>query len=109
MSISEHSNGLDSTIEFKCNNKKQYKCLSNYHFPHRIPQQTKIHFSEPRYVALIWYSNNFQWVFGMQLIGGGGRESTKLFEVLNLPWQGFEKKTITKIEAYARMSEPLVR
>ena len=71
MSISEHSNGLDSTIEFKCNNKKQYKRLSNYHFPHRIPQQTKIHSSEPPYVALIWYSNNFQWVFGMQLIGVG--------------------------------------
>ena len=45
----------------------------------------------------------------MQLIGGGGRESTNLFGMLNLPWQGFEKKTITKIGAYAGMSEPLVR
>ena len=45
----------------------------------------------------------------MQLIGGGGREPTKLFGTLNLPWQGFEKKTFTKIEAYAGMSEPLVR
>ena len=45
----------------------------------------------------------------MQLIGGGGRESTKLFGVLNIPWQGFEKKNLTKIEAYAGMSEPLVR
>ena len=24
-----------------------------------------------RYAALIWYSINFQWVFGMQLIGAG--------------------------------------
>ena len=45
----------------------------------------------------------------MQLIGGGERESTKLFWMLNLPWQGFEKKTFTKIEAYAGMTEPLVR
>ena len=29
--------------------------------------------------------------------------------MLNLPWQGFEKKTFTKIGAYAGMSEPLVR
>ena len=52
---------------------------------------------------------NFQWVFGMQLIGGGGRESTDIFTMLNLPWQGFEKKNFTKIGAYAGMSEPLVR
>ena len=29
--------------------------------------------------------------------------------MLNLPWQGFEKKKFTKIGAYAGMSEPLVR
>ena len=29
--------------------------------------------------------------------------------MLNLPWKGFEKKNSTKIEAYAGMSEPLVR
>ena len=45
----------------------------------------------------------------MQLIGGEGRESTNLFGTLNLPWQGFEKKTFTKIGAYAGMYEPLVR
>ena len=73
MSISDHSNGLDSTIEFKCNKKKQDKNQSNHHFPLHLPQQTKHHSSEPRYAALIWYSINFQWVFGMQLIGGGGR------------------------------------
>ena len=28
--------------------------------------------------------------------------------MLNIPWQVFEKKTLTKIEAYAGMSEPLV-
>ena len=66
-------------------------------------------YSEPRYAALIWYSINFQWVFGMQLIGGGGREPTKLLGMLNIPWQGFEKKNFTKIEAYAGMAERLVR
>ena len=45
----------------------------------------------------------------MQLIGGGGRESTKLWGLLNLPWKGFDKKTFTKIEAHAGMSKRLVR
>ena len=109
MFIPKHSNGLASTIEFKCNKKKQDKRLSNHHFPLHLPQQTKHHSCEPRYAALVWYSINFQWIFGMQLIRGGGRESTKLFRIFNLPWHVFEKKTFTKIEAYAGMSEPLVR
>ena len=71
MYISEHSNSLDSTIDFKCNNKKQYKRLSKHHFPLRLPQQTKTHSCEPRYLALIWYSMNLQCVFGMQLLGDG--------------------------------------
>ena len=75
MSISEHSNGLASTIDFKCNRRKQEKRLSNHNFPLHLPQQTKHHSCDPRYAALVWYSNNFQWVFGTQLIGGGGRES----------------------------------
>ena len=29
--------------------------------------------------------------------------------MLNLPWQGFGKETFTKIEAYAGMTERLVR
>ena len=45
----------------------------------------------------------------MQLIGGGGGESTKLLGMLNLPWKGFEKKTFTKIEANVGMAERLAR
>ena len=45
----------------------------------------------------------------MQLIGDGGRESTKLLWLLDLPWQGFEKKIFIKIEAHAGMEEWLVR
>ena len=59
--------------------------------------------------ATLHYSINFQWVFRMQLIGGGGRESTKLFRMLNIPWYGFEKKSFTKIEAHAGMAKRLVR
>ena len=33
----------------------------------------------------------------------------KLLGMLNLPWKGFEKKTLTKIEAHAGMAERLVR
>ena len=44
----------------------------------------------------------------MQLIGGGGRESTKLLGVFILPCKAFEKKFI-KIEAHAGMSKRLVR
>ena len=78
MSISEDINGLACTIDFKCNRKKQYKCLSNHHFPLHLPEKTKHHSSDPRYDALKWYSINFQWFLCMQLIGGGGIESTKL-------------------------------
>ena len=45
----------------------------------------------------------------MQLIGGGGRESTKLLGMLNLPWQGFEKKTFKIFDEHAGMAERLVR
>ena len=45
----------------------------------------------------------------MQLIGGGGRESTKLLGMLNPPWQGFKKKTFSKIESNVGMAERLVR
>ena len=45
----------------------------------------------------------------MQLIGVGGRESTKILGMLNLPWQVFEKKNSTKIEAHAGMAKRLVR
>ena len=38
-----------------------------------------------------------------------GIESTKLLGMLNLPWQGFEKKTFTKIESHSAMAEQLVR
>ena len=62
MSISEHSNGLASTIKCKCDKEKQDKRLSNHH----LPQLTKHNSGETQYAALICYSINFQWVFGMQ-------------------------------------------
>ena len=74
MSISEHISGLASTIEFKCDKNKQDKPLSNHHFPLHLPQKTKHHSGETQCAALILYTINFKWVFGMQLIGGGGRE-----------------------------------
>ena len=45
----------------------------------------------------------------MQLIEGGGIQSTKLLGMLNLAWKGFNKKTLTKIEAHAGMAKRLVR
>ena len=72
MPIYKHRNGLVSIIEFKCNSKKQDKLLRNYHFTLHLPQQTKHHSSETCYTALKWYSIIFQWLFGMQLIEGGG-------------------------------------
>ena len=60
MSISEHSNGLAYTIDFKCNKIKQNKRLINHHFPLHLPQQTRRHSCEPGYAALVWYSISFQ-------------------------------------------------
>ena len=98
MSISEQSNGIASTIDFKCNRKKQDKRLSNYHFPLHLPQKTKHHSIDPCYSALIWYSISFQWVFRMKLIGEGGRESTNILGVFNPPWKVFEKKLSQKLK-----------
>ena len=55
MSISKHSNGLDSTIDFKCNRKKQDKRLSNHHSTLHPPEKTKHHSSETCYAELKWY------------------------------------------------------
>ena len=112
MYISENINGLDSTPGFRYNRKKQDKRLSNHHSPLCIPQQKKHHYGDPRYATSKWYSINFQWVFGVHIIGRGvrgGVESTKLLRMLNLPWQGFDNKTFTEIEAYAGMEERMVR
>ena len=48
MPISEHSNGLASTIECRRDKKKQDKRLSNHHFPLHLPQQTKHHYGDSR-------------------------------------------------------------
>ena len=57
MCISEYSNGLASTIDFKFNReKKQDKRLSNHNFPLHLPQKTKHLFS-----GIKWYYINFQW------------------------------------------------
>ena len=95
MSISELSNVLASTTEFKCNKKKQDKRLNNNHFPLHLTQQTKHNSGDPRYAESKCYSFNFQWVFGMHLIGEGWRESTKLLGMLNLHWQVLKKKNIS--------------
>ena len=88
MSISDHINGLASTIEFRCNREKQDKCLRENHFTLYLPHKTKHHSGDPHYAASKWYSIKLQWVFGMQKIGGGGGP-TKPFGMLNLPWKGF--------------------
>ena len=110
MSVSNHSNGLASTIYFKCNREKQDKRLNNHYFALHLPEKNKHHSSEPRYAAIKCYTITFQWVFMIQLIGGGGgRELEKLLGVLNLPSKGFEKKNLAKIEAHAGMEKRLVR
>ena len=88
--------------------EKKDKYLSNHHFPLHLPQKIKNCSDDSLYAASKWYSINFQWVFGIHLIGGGGKESTNLLVVLIIPCQGFGKKFI-KNEAYAGISEWMVR
>ena len=109
MTFSEHRNGLASTTTCNNGSKKQGKCYSNHQFPLHILQQSKHHTREFRYEVSKCYSLNFQWVFGMQLIDGVGREPTKLLGMLNLPWQGFEKKAFTSTEAHPGTEERLLR
>ena len=54
MSIFDQRNGLASTIDFKCNKKKQDNCLSNHSFTLHLPEKTKHHSSETRYTAMKW-------------------------------------------------------
>ena len=90
--------------------KKQDKRLKNHHFPLHLPQQTKHHSGYPQYAASKWCSINFQWVFGMQLIaGGGGGRINKALGSAESTWVGIQKETFTKIEAYAGIVERLVR
>ena len=81
MSISEHSNGLSSTVGCRCDKKKQDKRLNNHHFPLHLPQKTKYHSGDPRYAAYKWYSIKFQWVFGLKIIGGGGENQQSFWEL----------------------------
>ena len=57
----------------------------------------------------MWYSINFQWVFGMQLLGvlGGGNQQSSWGFWIHL---GRDlKKTFTKIKVTAGMTKPMVR
>ena len=56
MTISDHRNGLASTIDFKCNREKQDNCLSNHYFTLHLPEKTKHHSSETRYTSMKWGS-----------------------------------------------------
>ena len=96
MSIYEHSNGLASTIDFRCNKKKQDKCLTNHHFPLHLPRQTKHNSCEHHYTALIWSSINFQWVFGMELIRGGGEWINKALGGVESTLAGIWEKNLHK-------------
>ena len=58
----EHNNQSYGELCAQKYKRKQDKCLSNHHFPLRLPQKTKHHSGETQYAALIWYSINFQWV-----------------------------------------------
>ena len=108
MSISVHSNGIASTIEFKCNREKQYKHLSNHHFLLCLTQKTKHRSGDPLHAALKWYSINFQWVFGVHIIRDEGEIINKALGNSESALAGIREKIFTKIEAYAGMAKRLV-
>ena len=63
--------------------KKVHKC--NLHEASKTTHSTG---KDDRYEAATWYAINHTFAMGMQLIGRGGRESTKLLGMMNLPYQG---------------------
>ena len=69
----EHINCIASTITFNCSAHKQYKHVYNFELPIHIPGQTNNHTCYILYDISKWYVSNLQWVFGIQLIVGGGR------------------------------------
>ena len=71
MTFSGHRNGIASAITCNCGRNKHDKLYSNHQFTLNIPRQSKHHPGEFCYEAHKWYKINFQWVFGIKLIGGG--------------------------------------
>ena len=71
--------------------------ISNHQFMLHILEQTKHHTRDIQYGGFNWYILKLWWLYRMVLIDGGGRESTNILGVLNLPKKSFEK-TFTKIE-----------
>ena len=60
ISISEHSNALASTIEFKCDKKNKTNASATIFFLFIFLSKPKHHSYEPYYAKLICYSINFQ-------------------------------------------------
>ena len=106
MSISEHRNGLASTIEFTCNRKKQDKRLNNHHFPLHLPQQTKHDSGDPAMQHPNGTVSTSYWPSGCSPQEGGKRINKALGNAestLVVIW-----KKIANIEAYADMAERLM-
>ena len=89
MNFSEHINGISSSTVWNISSNKQDKCYCNHQFTLHIHEQTKNHYGEIRYEASKWYGINFWWVFGIKIMGRGGREFTNLLRIINLTWEVF--------------------
>ena len=87
---------------------KYNKRHSNHKLPLCIPEKIKHYYGNIYYEAFKCCGLNVRWLFGIQLIGRGGRESKNILGMINLPLRGF-KETFTKIEAHTGIAEQLMR
>ena len=71
MTFYEYINGQASNLTRTWSINKQENNLSNNQFTHHSTEKTKHNYGDIHYDTPIWYVINFQWAFGVQLIGGG--------------------------------------
>ena len=107
--MGENTIGLATSLLCTCkvneNDKKRKVHKFNLHEPSKTTHSTG---KDGRYEAATWYAINHTFVMGMQLIGRGGSESVKLLGLMDLPYQGWEKKRFRKVEEELGFMERLV-
>ena len=90
--FSKYRNGLDSIPTCMCGANKQDNHFSINKYPLSVPEQSKNRARDISYELTQWYVLNFQWIFGVQLIGEGGIKPTKLLGDDKYTLLGFQEK-----------------
>ena len=99
LKVTEDTLGLATTVKCKCSADDKHSFF--LHLPEKTSRATK----DSRYESSTWYGINYRFVCGMHLLGGGGVEAMKLLGMVDLAWQGWEKRTFKLMEEKVGVAE----